>query len=305
MNSNQFGIRKIKGQFYEENYKYIIEVLGKDEKSYVFSSNSLKKLFGGILTSDRTFKLGNMLHTVYKDIDESKSIVLQNMEILERFIKHKLGKDYFKEIIYMMDKQVQEQKLIKVYKNGYEKFKTLAKIGIFNNIKVQIAELESKVELNGKIGYIKGYKTDLERFIVILGTKRYLIKYENLIYMENFLKGYQESIFNKYIKKSEKYPTTISFKMFNENDDWNTKYSNICTNDVIERTGNARCRQRDDNILKQWLKTYKFAVKFTPKIYVTMENYRIFVNIDLLLLDLKFTEKEERLSFDDYDFIED
>ena len=102
MNSNQFGIRKIKGQFYEENYKYIIEVLGKDEKSYVFSSNSLKKLFGGILTSDRTFKLGNMLHSVYKDIDESKSIVLQNMEILERFIKHKLGKDYFKEIIYIL-----------------------------------------------------------------------------------------------------------------------------------------------------------------------------------------------------------
>ena len=304
--TNHFEFRKREGVL--EGYKYscYYDMLDhKDPNKYfTFYSSELKSaLHDGIIKGPFPIDmrwLKDMLHTEYNGENEKDCVLLKNMAILEKNLRSKFAKEYFYKIeTIMCKKMVGKDHNGKPYFDFDEdKFKDLANCGFFNNLKVKISGLEKKVELNEKEGFIKGYYNKpgtknseydvCKRFKVEVEGKIYLIKRYNLNYNGDLLFGEQKSIFGRYIKKLSKdgitYPTKISFRLSNTNSNWKTEYKNMCTLDVIDR---------DDDILRDWLRNYKFKIKFTPRIHYKIIDCRIFVNIELLLLELKFYEKLE------------
>ena len=158
-----------------------------------------------------------------------------------------------------------------------------------NNLKVNIW-FENKI--NGKDGIIKGYKND--RFIVLIEAKKYLLKLDNIIYNEDYLMGEQKSIFGKYTKKVKirdvTYPTRIRFRLSTPHDSWNTVYKK--QNEIIER---------DNDLLREMIKEYNFNVRFTPRIHYKLIDYKMFLSVELLLLELNFLEKKQKKHTDSMD----
>lgn len=298
-----YGFKKRNEIFSGGNYSFYYEIMNYDKSKYFkLTSNDLRPAFSGIPHKlpehlyDKQW-LNNALQIKYKNDDESDFALLDELQSLETLAKDTFSKNYFCNVITSVLKpKTFNDPMYQMDPEGYwfskcnyrpfetKEFMELTESGVFNNLKVKICGLKKKVELNGKEGVIMGYKD--ERFIVKIEGKKYLLNQININYNENYLMGEQTTLFGEKVKKVKRknitYPTVITFRLSTAKDNWNTVYKNTCRGEFMER---------DDDVLRQMLQDYKFSVKFTPRIYYRIINYRIFVNIELLLLELNFLEK--------------
>ena len=320
--SSYIPINKLPIAFNQENvenlghkYSCIYVLRDYNSKIFEFSCQNLKPFFSGIPHPPHAHYydkqwLKNVLQTNYKNDDESNCSLLKTIKDLEILIKDKFSKEYFTQIISSKleaatigTPMYEQDPGYWFWKCNFRPFETkewtdLVESGVFNNLKVKISGLKNKVELNEKEGVIKGYKKD--RFIVEIESKKYLLKQDNVIYNEDFLLGEQEHIFGRYIKKVTRreitYPTCISFRLSTPKDNWTTVYKNMCTCEFLER---------DDDVLRKMLQDYKFRVKFTPRIHYKIIKYRIFISVELLLLELVFYEKKPKKPEEEFIVVED
>lgn len=316
-----FKIRNEDNRGYAYSCLYELAHYTDDSKHLQITAKDLKPAFSGIPHPAPAYYydkqwLNNILTVRYKNDDESQCSLLKKIRTLEALIKDKFSTEYFTNIISSRLKyntfgtpMYEKDPNYWFLKCNFRPFETkewisLVESGVFNNIKVKIVKLENKVELNGKEGVIKGYKD--KRFIVKIEGKKYLLKDYNIVYNENYLMGEKKTIFGRYIRKVTRngytYPTIIRFRLSTPRDSWNTIYKNTCTGEIIER---------DNDVLRQMLRDYKFKIKFTPRIhYKLTEDFRMFLSVELLLLELNFFEKKpdkslEYIFFDTDDEEED
>lgn len=301
MENRSFTVKKKNAKLFDDdqytcNYYFMDS---KDEsKFFTFSSKSLKASYEGIFDPLPEYPdlqwQKNALMTRFKDSDESQCTLLKNMKILEDIVTTRFSDEYFLKIQFALCKEEWKTPDGSKHYDFERKFEKLAKSGGFNGTKVKVLGLKNKVELNGKEGYINGYKNEggyingykNERFVVKIEGKKYLLKLSNIKYNGDFLFYDEKSLFGRSIKKITRngttYPTRIAFMLSTPSSDWKTEYINACTLDYIDR---------DDDVLRDMLKNYKFKVKFTPRINFRIMHNRIFLNIELLLLELKFYER--------------